>query len=119
MVLCASGTATLEVMLVNRPLVMTYRIAPSTYKVGGWLKLVKLKWFSLPNILAGEGLIPEVIQEDATGPNLAAGVEQWLGDEKAVVSLKRRFKDLHDSLRCDASSKAANAVSQLLENRTP
>lgn len=118
-VLCASGTATLEVMLVNRPLVMTYRIAPSTYKVGGWLKLVKLTWFSLPNILAGEGLIPELIQDNATGPKLATGVEQWLGDEEAVVSLKHRFKDLHDSLRCDASSKAADAVSQLLENRTP
>ena len=118
-VLCASGTATLEVMLINRPLVMTYRIAPSTYKVGGWLKLVKLKWFSLPNILANEGLIPEVIQEDATGPNLAVAAKQWLGDEAAVESLKHRFKDLHDSLRCDASSRAADAVSQLLENRTP
>ena len=113
-VICASGTATLEVMLVNRPLVMTYKIAPSTWRVGRALKLVKLEWFSLPNILAGEKLVPELIQHEATPANLAAAVEGWLDDPQAVTALKRRFRTLHDELRLDAGRRAAAAVSDLL-----
>jgi lipid-A-disaccharide synthase len=116
LVLCASGTATLEVMLVNRPLVMTYRIAQSTYKIGYFFNLMKLKWFSLPNILAGEELIPELIQDHATAENLAEAAEKWLGDEQAVAALKVRFRELHQSLRCNAASKAADAVAELLDH---
>lgn len=116
LVLCASGTATLEVMLVNRPLVMTYRIAQSTYKIGYFFNLMKLKWFSLPNILAGEELIPELIQDHATAENLAEAAEKWLGDEQAIAALKARFRELHQSLRCNAASKAADAVARLLDS---
>ena len=79
-VLCASGTAALETMLVNRPMVVTYRLAPSTYRIGRLFRLVKLQWYSLPNILAGKGLVPELIQDDATPEKLAAGAERWLDD---------------------------------------
>lgn len=114
-VLCASGTATLEVMLVNRPLVMTYIVAPSTYRIGKALNLVKLEWFSLPNILANEGLVPELIQHEATAENLAGAAERWLNDPDEASALKWRFAELHQSLRCGAAGKAAEAVRGLLE----
>ena len=114
-VICASGTATLEVMLVNRPMVMTYRLSPSTYRLGKLLNLVKLRWFSLPNILANEALVPELIQDDATAENLASATARWLDDEPGVEALRSRFLQLHESLRCGAGDKAAGAVARLLE----
>ena len=117
-VLCASGTATLEVMLVNRPMVMTYRLAPSTYRVVKTLNLFKLNWFSLPNILANEGLVPELIQDEATAENLADAADRWLKDEAAREDLSRRFRQLHQTLECDAGRKAAQAVAGLLSDTT-
>jgi lipid-A-disaccharide synthase len=114
-VICASGTATLEVMLVNRPMVMTYRLSPSTYRLGKLLNLVKLQWFSLPNILADEALVPELIQDDATAENLASATARWINDEPGVEALRSRFLQLHESLRCGAGDKAAGAVARLLE----
>ena len=102
-------------MLVNRPMVMTYRIAASTYRVGRALKLVSLEWFSLPNILAGEGLVPELIQDEATPQNLAAAAERWLDEPEAVSALRQRFLELHGELRRDAGRKAAEAVASLLQ----
>jgi len=114
-VLCASGTAALETMLVNRPLVVTYRVAPSTYRLGRLLKLVKLEWFSLPNILAGRRLVPELIQDEANPENLAAAATRWLDDEAARATLHNDFLALHERLRCDAARRAAAAVAGLLE----
>jgi lipid-A-disaccharide synthase len=116
-VLCASGTATLETLLVNRPLVMTYRVAPASFALVKSLRLMKLDYFSLPNILAGEELIPELLQSDATGPRLAAEAERWLVDGSRRETLRQRFLELHEQLRCDAANRAAEAVSDLLENR--
>ena len=115
-VLCASGTATLEVMLVNRPMVMAYRLAPSTYRIGNLLNLVSLEWFSLPNILAGEGLVPELIQHDASAQRLADAAERWLADSEATTALKYRFGQLHENLRCDAAARAADAVAGLMDS---
>jgi len=114
-VICASGTATLETMLVNRPLVMTYQVSAATYRLARWLSASKPTLFSLPNILAGEALVPELIQQDATGENMAAAVGEWLDDERARVELGKRFLDLHHRLRCDAAVKAAEAVAGLLD----
>lgn len=118
-VICASGTATLETMLVNRPLVMTYRLAPSTYRIARALKLVKLQRYALPNILAGRGLVPEFIQDDATPENLAAAAESWLDDAAAREALRGAFLELHETLRCDAARRAADAVAGLLADRAP
>jgi lipid-A-disaccharide synthase len=114
-VLCASGTATLEAMLVNRPLIMTYRIAQSTYLLAKHLRLIRPQRFALPNILAGEGLVPELIQHDARAERMAAEVEHWLDDPEAVETLRHRFDALHAELRCDASSRAAKAVAMVLD----
>jgi len=118
-VLCASGTATLETLLVNRPLVVTYRVAPSTYRIGRMLNLVKLEWFSLPNILADRGLVPELIQNEATPENLARAAENWLDDGDARSELGRAFSELHDRLRCNAAGRAAEAVAGLLKPGRP
>ncbi len=113
-VLCASGTATLETLLVNRPLVMAYKLAPATYHAARSLRLIKRQFFALPNILARELLVPELIQKEVSGESLAAAANRWLDDESAVTALKARFAELHAELRCDASARAAAALSQLL-----
>ncbi|MGD2129733.1 MAG: lipid-A-disaccharide synthase [Lysobacterales bacterium] len=114
-VLCASGTATLETLLVNRPLVMVYRLAPSTYHLARRLHLIKLRHFSLPNILAGEALVPELIQQEATGERMAEAVCEWLGHPGRCAAVKERFLALHEQLRCDADARAAESVAELVE----
>ena len=114
-VMCASGTATLETMLVNRPLVAAYRVSPYTYQLAKLLRLIKAKLFALPNILAGEALVPELIQHDATGERLAVEIDRWLEDENRRLELRERFLELHERLRCDASKRASEAVCGLLD----
>jgi lipid-A-disaccharide synthase len=111
-VICASGTATLEVMLVNRPMVVCYRFANMTYKLGTWLKLVKTRFFSLPNILAAEALVPELLQDEVTGQRIAKEVSCWLEQAELRENLKQRFDTLHRQLRIDAAATAARVVLQ-------
>ena len=113
-VMCASGTATLETMLVNRPMAVAYRISPSTYQLVKKLGIVKPQFFALPNILAGAALVPELIQHEATGDRLAGEIDKWLEDENSRTALRERFLELHDQLRCDASKRAAEAICGLL-----
>lgn len=115
-VICASGTATLETMLVNRPLVSTYRISPATYNTLKYTRLMKPGLYALPNVLAGEELIPERIQSEATPENLAAETRRWLEDGEARERLRRRFLELHEQLRCDAAGRAADAVAELIDS---
>ena len=115
-VVCASGTATLEVMLVNRPMVVCYRLAGMTYKMAMWFKLVKSRFFSLPNILSTEALVPELLQDDVTGPRIADEVVKWLDQPELCSDLKHRFDQLHHQLRIDAAASAAKVVIQHVEN---
>jgi len=109
-VICASGTATLEVMLVNRPMVVCYRLAGMTYNIAKWFKLVKSRFFSLPNILAAEPLVPELLQHDVSGQNIANEVSRWLDQPEQCEKLKHRFDQLHQQLRVGAASTAARVV---------
>ena len=109
-VICASGTATLETMLINRPMVVAYKIAPSTYALIRRFNLVKSACFSLPNILAGEALVPELLQHAVTAERLAEEVLTWLDDHQKRTALNQRFESLHRSLRCQASVRAADAI---------
>ena len=111
-VVCASGTATLEVMLVNRPMVACYRLAGMTYSLAKWLKLVKTRYFSLPNILASEELVPELMQHEVSGPNIAREVFRWLDQPIQREDLCQRFELLHRQLRIDAANSAASVVLQ-------
>jgi lipid-A-disaccharide synthase len=114
-VICASGTATLETLLVNRPLVMTYIISAASYNFAKYTRLIRPQLFSLPNILARERLIPELVQEEATAENLATEINRWLDSDISREELRIRFLRIHEELQCDASGRAAEAVAGLIE----
>lgn len=115
-VLLASGTATLEAMLAKRPMVVGYRIAPSTYRIVRALGLLKVDRYALPNVLAGTTIAPELMQDDCTPTRLAAAVLAWFDDPAAVLALEPVYRELHLALRRDASASAADAVAGLLES---
>ncbi len=111
-VMLASGTATLEAMLLKRPMVVAYRVAPAT----AWIarRLVRISHFALPNLLAGRELVPEFIQDAATVENLGPAVLRWLDQPMARDRLTAEFDVLHHMLRRDASRQAAAAIVELL-----
>jgi lipid-A-disaccharide synthase len=109
-VLAASGTVTLEAMLVGRPIVAAYRFAPLTYHVARALNLVKVRYFSLPNLLADAPLVPEFLQDAATPGRLADAVGGFLADPARRAEVTARFARLHADLRRDASVEAARAT---------
>ena len=111
-VLVASGTATLEIMLTGRPMVMAYKLAPLTYQI--YKRMIKIDSFSLPNLLAGEKLVPEFIQNDVTGESLGIELQNLLDSEDGNARLLRKFKRMGAELRCDASKQAAEAIAELL-----
>ena len=112
-ILLASGTATLEAMLVKRPMVVAYKVKPFTFWIGE--KLVKIRTFSLPNLLAGRKLVPELIQPDCTPDKLAAAVSGYLQQDNQA--LLNEFTHLHELSRCDADKQAAQAVLDVLQGR--
>lgn len=114
-VLLASGTATLEAMLLKRPMVVGYKVAPLTAALVRALRLVKIRRFALPNLLAGEELVPEYIQEQAEPGALAAAVVALLEDAPRRERLSARFRQMHESLRRGASARAAEAILECLD----
>jgi lipid-A-disaccharide synthase len=113
-VLLASGTATLEAMLAQRPMVVGYRIAPVTHAIVKGLGMLKVDSYALPNVLAGERVVPELMQDDCTPGQLAGAVLRWFRDPDAIEQLQPRFRAIHAGLRRDASAQAARAVAELL-----
>ena len=111
-VLIASGTATLEALLYKRPMVVAYKVAPMTYRV--LKRLVKSPYISLPNLLAGRLLVPELIQDAATPEALGATLLPLLDDGSVQTE---SFDAIHRALRQDASAQAAEAVLALVEKR--
>lgn len=111
-VLLASGTATLEAMLLKRPMIVAYQLAPLTWQIVR--RMVKVPHVALPNLLAGEALVPEYLQEDATPLALAAAVLGMLDDTARRERLQARFTELHEQLRRDAAAQAAEVVLELL-----
>ncbi|NLA67271.1 MAG: lipid-A-disaccharide synthase [Gammaproteobacteria bacterium] len=116
-VLLASGTATLEAMLAKRPMVVGYRISAATYAIVKGLGLLRVDRYALPNVLAGETIAPELMQDECTPLRLADAVLAWFSDPGAVEALEPRYRELHLMLRRDASREAAAAVSELLDPR--
>ena len=112
-VVLASGTATLEAMLVNRPLVVIYRLSPATYAFARAANLVKSRHISLPNILADDALVPELIQQQVSADNISVAVNDWLDQPASVAGLQARFSELRASLQGGGSDAAAAAVRSL------
>lgn len=113
--LLASGTAALEAMLCKSPMVVGYKMKPLTYFLAQ--RLVKTDYISLPNLLANSPLIPELIQDECRPERLAAELAHYLADEAYANSLRQQFKQLHQQIQCNADEQAAEAVSQLLEEK--
>jgi len=112
-VLLASGTATLETMLVKRPMVVAYRLAGMTRWILERLKLLRVSRYAIPNLLADEDLVPEIMQEAVTPENLGSAVLAQFDDPARLERLQRIFSDLHDALRQNADEGAGAAVLEL------
>ena len=106
--LVASGTATLEAALFQRPMVIGYRIPALSY----WMmkRQALTKHIGLPNILLDQRVVPELIQEEATPAALAEAVRHWLDHPKACQEVSERFQALHQTLRQDASARVADIL---------
>jgi lipid-A-disaccharide synthase len=113
--LVASGTATLEALLCRRPMVVAYRFAPLTAWVARRLGLVKVQYFSQPNLLAGRGLVPEFLQEQVTPEALGAALLDALEDDAHRAVLEEEFRRVHERLRLGGAERAATAVLELID----
>lgn len=112
-ILLASGTATLEAMLLKKPMVVSYKLAPVTYHI--LKRLVTQSYISLPNLLAGRELVPEFIQHEATPDNLAEALLVRLEDSDAMHQLHETFQFIHRQLRRGADEEAASAIAELID----
>jgi lipid-A-disaccharide synthase len=109
-VLLASGTAALEAALLARPIVAAYRLAPLTYALARSLRLVKVRHFTLPNLLTPDPLVPEFLQGDATAQALSDSVFGLLKSPERRADIEREFAKLRDQLARGADQRAARAV---------
>ena len=107
-VLVTSGTATLEVALCKRPMVISYKISPLTYFYVK--RKVKVPHVGLPNILLGKAAVPELLQHDAEPEKLAAAVAYWYDHPEAAAALKQDFRELHLLLKKDTDALAAEEI---------
>ncbi|MDH4174864.1 MAG: lipid-A-disaccharide synthase [Betaproteobacteria bacterium] len=111
--LVASGTATLEAALFKTPMVITYRQSPLSWALQR--QMLYLPYIGMPNILAGERLVPELIQGRATPAALAAALLDLLRDTALQARQVQRFHEMHALLRQDNAQKAADAVLGVLD----
>jgi len=110
--LVASGTATLEAALLKKPMVITYKMAEAS-----WLLMRRmgyLPYVGLPNVLAGEFVVPELLQHDATPENLAQALHNAFNDSTLRARLPQRFAAIHRELKCNTAEQAARAVLPML-----
>jgi lipid-A-disaccharide synthase len=110
--LVASGTATLEAAMLRCPHVIAYRLSQTTYRL--MKKKAYLPYVGLPNILANEWLVPELLQEDATPENLARALGNWITHKDAAAELRARFAAIHRSLAVDNAARVRDALRPLL-----
>jgi lipid-A-disaccharide synthase len=111
--LVASGTATLEAALFGTPMVITYRMSPLTAAL--MRRMQRVPYVGLPNVLAGEFLVPELLQEKATPAALSAELLALMRDADAQKRQREKFHDIHMTLRQGAAQKAADAVLAVLD----
>jgi lipid-A-disaccharide synthase len=110
--LIASGTATLEAALLKRPMVIAYRMHWLTYRL---MRPQQLQpWIGLPNILCGDFVVPELVQERANPDALAAALLEWLGEPARMAAVQERFTALHHLLRRDTATLATDAIEKVI-----
>ena len=113
-VLIASGTATLQAALWKKPMVISYKVPWLTAQI--MKRQGYLPYVGLPNILCGEFVVPELLQDDATPEKLANAVQAWLENPTKVAQLKERFAQMHETLRRPTGLLVAQAVAQTIDN---
>ena len=115
-VMLASGTATLECMLLKRPMVVAYRLSPVTYQIAR--RLVSTRYFSLPNLLADQPLVKELIQNEVTPESLGRETLALIEDPQRSQELAAIFSEIHTDLRRDANRVAAETVLEMVGSRS-
>lgn len=111
-VLIASGTATLQAALWKKPMVISYKVPWLTAQI--MKRQGYLPYVGLPNILCGEFVVPELLQDDATPEKLANALLDWLNHPQRIAQLKSRFAQMHETLRRPTGLLVAQAVAQTL-----
>lgn len=110
--LIASGTATLEAALFKRPMVIAYRMSFLSWQI---MKRMRYQpWVGLPNILARDFVVPELLQDDAGPANLARETLAWLDNPQRAARVQQHFTQLHHQLRCDTVHRVADAIAQTI-----
>ena len=112
LVVLASGTATLEAMLLRRPMVVGYKLAPVTHFIAS--RLVKIPFVALPNLLAGKRLVPEYIQHDLTEEVLVSEIMSFFSGSDDTSQMLAAFDQIHASIRLNASERAADAIAGII-----
>ena len=107
-VLVASGTATLEAALYRKPMVIAYKMAETTWRIMSRMRYQP--WVGLPNIIAGEFLVPELLQHEATPENLAQALLNVLADPVVARRLPEKLGRIHDLLRRDSAAAVTEAL---------
>ena len=116
-VLLASGTAALEALLAKRPMVVAYRISALTYFIVKAFGMMKIDYYSLPNVLANEVIVPELMQHNCTAINIADTIKPMLDTPENYQTLMQKFIQIHQELKRDASVLAADAVLELAQKK--
>jgi len=111
--LIASGTATLEAALFKRPMVIGYRMNPISWHITRRKQLQP--WVGLPNILAEDFVVPELLQGDATPGRFAHALLEWLDAPARMAAVQEKFTVLHHRLRRDTATLATDAIEKVLQ----
>jgi lipid-A-disaccharide synthase len=115
-IMTTSGTATLEIALLNVPMVIAYKLSPLTYLLGRLL--VNIAFIGLPNIIAGKKIVTELIQHEASAKNLAAEINRLLTDKACAQTLREELKLVREQLgQGGGSTNMAALVLEMLEIR--
>lgn len=111
-VLTASGTATLECLLMNRPMVVAYRLSELTYRI--LKRMVQVSYCALPNLLSGRALVPEFIQAHATPEHLGRSLFEYLTYPEETARLMQKYQTCASALKQNASHEAAKRILEVL-----
>jgi lipid-A-disaccharide synthase len=115
-VITASGTATVQTALHERPMVIVYRLSPLTYRLGR--RFVRVDTFGMANLVAGRTIVPELIQDDFTPERVAAETLRFLTDSSAAARTRADLAIVREKLGAPgASGRAADAVLQVARGR--
>ncbi len=118
--LVTSGTATLEAALFKRPMVISYVLSPWMRRLMAWKSgqaKPYLPWVGLPNVLANESLVPELLQDDATPEALFHAMNTLAQDPVRCQYIVERFITMHETLRCDTPTRVAEAIAELFNDK--